>query len=253
MTSPSDMKGKVALVTGAAAGLGRATALRLARAGADLCIVDIDADGLDTTAREVRSLGVEAVAQVADLGVADDCRLPIKLALDRFDRLDALCNIAAVFIPSHSAEMPQAAWDKTIAVNLSAPFLLFQAAIPHLLETKGAVVNVTSCAAFMGQAYIAAYCAAKAGLNNMTKALAMEYMHQPVRINAVAPGGMMTALAAGLRDLQDADPSLLQRYSPLRGVVEIEDVAEMVAFLASDAARAYHGAIISVDNGITAG
>ena len=247
------MQGKVALVTGAAAGLGRATALRLARAGSNLCIVDLDSDGLDATAQEARSLGVEVVPKVADLSVAANCRAAVKETLDALDRLDALCNIAAVFLPCHSAEMPEADWEKTLAVNLSAPFFLFQAAIPHLLETKGAVVNVTSCAAFMGQAYIAAYCAAKAGLNNMTKALAMEYIHQPVRINAVAPGGMMTALAAGLRELQDADPTLLQRYSPLRGVVEIDDVAEMVAFLATDAARAYHGAIISVDNGITAG
>jgi NAD(P)-dependent dehydrogenase (short-subunit alcohol dehydrogenase family) len=247
------MRGKAALVTGAAAGLGRATALRLARAGADLCLVDIDAEGLEATAQEVRALGVEAAISVTDLSVGKNCGAAVALALDRFKRLDALCNVAAVFIPCHSADMPLADWEKTIAVNLSAPFLLTQAAIPQLLENHGAVVNVTSCAAFMGQAYVAAYCAAKAGLNNMTKALAMEYMHQPIRINAVAPGGMMTALAAGMLDLEGADATLLQRYSPLRGMVEIDDVAEMVAFLASDAARAYHGAIISVDNGITAG
>jgi len=81
----------------------------------------------------------------------------------------------------------------------------------------------------------------------------MEYMHKPVRFNAVAPGGMMTALAAGFRNLQDADPALIKRYSPLRGMVEIEEVAEMVAFLASDAASGYHGACINIDNGITAG
>ena len=81
----------------------------------------------------------------------------------------------------------------------------------------------------------------------------MEYMHQPIRFNAVAPGGMMTALAAGFRNLQDADPALIKRYSPLRGMVEIDDVAEMVAFLASDAASGYHGACINIDNGITAG
>jgi NAD(P)-dependent dehydrogenase (short-subunit alcohol dehydrogenase family) len=253
VTSPSDMRGKAALVTGAAAGLGRATALRLARAGADLCLVDIDSEGLASTAQEASDLGVRAIVHATDLGEADNCRKSVGAAVDAFQRLDALCNVAAVFIPSHSADMAVADWDKTLAVNLSAPFLLFQAAIPHLLEAEGAVVNVTSCAAFMGQAYIAAYCAAKAGLNNLTRALAMEYMHQSVRINAVAPGGMMTTLAAGLRNLEDPDVDLLKRYSPLRGVVEIEDVAEMVAFLATDAARGYHGAIISIDNGITAG
>ncbi len=149
--------------------------------------------------------------------------------------------------------MSAADWDRTLAVNLSAPFHLIQAAIPHLLETHGAVVNVTSCAAFIGQAYTAAYCATKAGLTHMTRALAMEYMNRPIRFNAVAPGGMMTALAAGLRDLQNPDPELLKRYSPLRGVVEIDDVAEMVVFLASDASRGYHGACINIDNGVTAG
>ena len=253
MPTPGDMKGKSALVTGAAAGLGRATALRLARAGADICLVDVDAQGLDAAANEVRALGAKAIAVALDLGVADNCRSAVAAALQAFRRLDALCNVAAVFIPCHTTEMSAAAWDKTLAVNLSAPFHLIQAAIPHLLEARGAVVNVTSCAAHVGQAYTAAYCATKAGLSHLTKSLAMEYMHKPVRFNAVAPGGMMTALAAGFRNLQDADPALIKRYSPLRGVVEIEDVAEMVAFLASDAASGYHGACINIDNGITAG
>lgn len=247
------MQDKTALITGAAAGLGRATALKLAAAGANLCIVDIDGDGLAVTAQEARTMGVDVVVKVADLGVAQNCREAVNLAVDTFNRLDALCNVAAVFMPCHSAEMPEEDWSKSIAVNLSAPFLLFQAAIPHLLQTGGAVVNVTSCAAFQGQAYTAAYCATKAGLTHMTKALAMEYIKHPVRINAVAPGGMMTGLAAGLRDLQQPDPDLLKRYSPLRGLVEIDDVAAMVAFLATDAARGYHGASISVDNGISAG
>ena len=253
MPTPGDMKGKSALVTGAAAGLGRATALRLARAGADICLVDVDAQGLDAAANEVRALGAKAIAVALDLGVADNCRSAVAAALQAFRRLDALCNVAAVFIPCHTTEMSAAAWDKTLAVNLSAPFHLIQAAIPHLLETHGAVVNVTSCAAHVGQAYTAAYCATKAGLSHMTKSLAMEYMNKSVRFNAVAPGGMMTALAAGFRNLQDADPALIKRYSPLRGMVEIEEVAEMVAFLASDAASGYHGACINIDNGITAG
>ncbi len=253
MPTPSNMTGKTALVTGAAAGLGRATALRLAQAGADLCLIDIDSEALETTAAEARSTGVRVLTQAVDLAVAENCHNAVTAAVEMFHRLDAVCNIAAVFIPCHAAKMSTADWDKTLAVNLSAPFHLIQAAIPHLLEAHGAVVNVTSCAAHQGQAYTAAYCATKAGLTHMTKSLAMEYMHQPIRFNAVAPGGMMTMLAAGIRTLQDADETLLKRYSPLRGVVEIEDVAEMVAFLATDAARAYHGACINIDNGITAG
>jgi NAD(P)-dependent dehydrogenase (short-subunit alcohol dehydrogenase family) len=247
------MTGRAALITGAAAGLGRASALRLARAGANVCLVDVNAAGLQAVAQEVQAGGGKAVACCVDLGVPENCTRAVATAVQAFGRLDALCNVAAVFIPCHAAQMSVADWQKTLAVNLSAPFHLIQAAIAHLLETRGAVVNVTSCAAHVGQAYTAAYCATKAGLTHLTKALAMEYMHKSIRFNAVAPGGMMTALAAGFRDLQDADPTLVKRYSPLRGLVEIEDVAELVAFLASDAARGYHGACISLDNGITAG
>lgn len=253
MPAPSDMTGKVALVTGAAGGLGKSTAITLARAGADVCIVDINAEGLAATAETIRSLGRNVLVQTSDIGAADNCRALIAAAVQKFQRLDALCNVAAVFVPSHSTEMSLDDWNKTLAVNLSAPFLLIQSAIPHLLKSHGAVVNVTSCAAHMGQAYLAAYSATKAALTHLTKSLAMEYMHKPIRFNVVAPGGMMTALAAGLRNLRDPDVSLLSRISPLRGVVEIDDVAEMVAFLASDAARGYHGAVINIDNGITAG
>lgn len=253
MPGVSDMKGKAALVTGAAAGLGRATALVLARAGADLFLVDMNAAGLEETAGQARALGVNALAHVADLSAAESRQPAVAAAVQAFGRLDALCNVAGVFIPAHYTEMSFADYEKTMAVNLSAPFFLMQAAIPHLLQVNGAIVNVTSCAAFKGQAYTAAYCASKAGLTHMTKAVAMEYMHKPIRINAVAPGGMMTALAMGIRNLREPDASLIQRYSPLRGLNEVEDVAQMVAFLASDAARGYHGACISVDNGVTAG
>jgi NAD(P)-dependent dehydrogenase (short-subunit alcohol dehydrogenase family) len=254
MPAPSDMKGKAALVTGAAAGLGRASALLLGRAGADVCIVDINAAGLEQTAQQLRELGVKALVHAADLSAPESCKAAVVATIETFGRLDALCNVAAVFIPCHSHEMTAADFQKTLAVNLGAPFFMIQAAIAHLLKTHGAVVNVTSCAAFVGQAYLAAYSATKAGLNHMTKSLAMEYMHQPIRFNAVAPGGMPTALAANMRSLpSDADISLVKRFSPLRGLVEIDDVAAMVAFLASDAARGYHGACISIDNGITAG
>jgi NAD(P)-dependent dehydrogenase (short-subunit alcohol dehydrogenase family) len=170
-----------------------------------------------------------------------------------FGRLDALCNVAGVIFFANTAEMPAVEWDKTLAVNLSAPFRLIQAALPHLLAAEGAVVNVTSTAAFIGEAYAAAYCATKAGLNQMTKALAMEFMHRPIRFNAVAPGGMMTNIGANLRMPEGADHALIARFSGLRGLVEVDEVAEMVAFLASPAASAFHGACITMDKGITAG
>jgi NAD(P)-dependent dehydrogenase (short-subunit alcohol dehydrogenase family) len=150
-------------------------------------------------------------------------------------------------------EMRVADYEKTIAVNLSAPFYLIQAAIPHLLEANGAVVNVTSSASLIGEAYAVVYCATKAALNHMTRSLAMEYMHKPIRFNAVAPGGMLTNIGNTIKMPADVDYSLMKRYTGLRGMVEVDDVADMIAMLASDAGRSYHGAVISIDRGITAG
>jgi len=253
MPKPTDMKGKSALVTGAASGLGRASAIRLAAAGANLCLVDLDAAGLEATAGRLAPSGVEVLLHATDLCEPDNCCAAVQAAVARFGRLDALCNIAGIIFLAHSHAMPAEQWHRTLAVNLSAPFFLSQAAIPHLLEANGAIVNVASSAAFIGEAYAAAYCATKAGLVNLTKAMAMEYMKRPIRINAVAPGGMITNIAANLRPPQGCDVELLKRYSGLRGVVEVDDVADMVAYLASDAARGYHGACVSIDAGITAG
>jgi NAD(P)-dependent dehydrogenase (short-subunit alcohol dehydrogenase family) len=248
-----DMSGEAALVTGAASGLGRATALRLAEAGADLCLVDSNAAGLEETRILLARSGTAVQTYVTDLSDPDNCRAAVDGAVAKFGRLDALCNVAGIIKFSHSHETPRAQWDKTLAINLSAPFFLSQAAIPHLLETNGAIVNVASSAAFIGEAYVAAYCASKAGLVQMTKAMAMEYVRQPIRINAVAPGGMLTNIGNDLNIPPDADFELIKRYSGMRGLVEVADVADMIAILASDAGRGYHGACISIDAGITAG
>lgn len=249
---PSDMSGKAALVTGAAAGLGKASAFRLADLGADLAIVDVNADALAETAGEIRAMGRKALELPFDLSIRENCKAAVEKTLAEFGRLDALCNVAGVMYPSATPEMSDEAFDLTMKVNLEAPFFLIRAALPHLLKAEGAIVNVTSCAAFQGQAYFAAYCATKSGLTNMTKALAMEYMKEPIRINAVAPGGMMTKLTDGMAAVMDKDMELIGRIGSPRGVCEVEDVAECVAFLASPASRAYHGACINIDAGVTA-
>jgi NAD(P)-dependent dehydrogenase (short-subunit alcohol dehydrogenase family) len=247
------MKGKAALVTGAASGLGRATAYALARAGADVCVVDVNAAALEETATQLRALDARVVVHATDLAARDNCVGAVGAVLAEFGRLDALCNVAGIIVLCNAHEMRAADYERTIAVNLNAPFYLMQAAIPHLLETQGAVVNVTSSAAFVGEAYAAAYCATKAGLTHMTKALAMEYVHKPIRFNAVAPGGMPTNIANSIKMPDGVDYALIKRFSGLRGMVEIDDVAELIAFLASDAGRSYHGACINIDRGISAG
>ena len=248
-----DLQGKAALVTGAASGLGRATALALARAGAAVVVVDRNAEGLAETEAAVQAAGGTAHVHATDLAQPEYCKAAVAAAVAACGRLDALCNVAGIIKFAHSTEMSVADWNLILAVNLSAPFFLSQAAIPHLLESQGAIVNVTSSAAFVGEAYVAAYCASKAGLTHLTRAMAMEYMHRPIRINAVAPGGMMTGIASSLRMPEGVDGSLIKRYTGLRGLVEVDDVADLIALLASDAGRSYHGACINIDRGITAG
>lgn len=248
-----EMKGEAAVVTGAASGLGRAAAVKLAEAGANLCLVDLNEAGLQETAGLLSSSGVEVILHPADLSDPDACEAPVTEAVERFGRLDALCNIAGIIKFANSPQMPRRDWDRTIAINLTAPFLLSQAAIPHLLETEGAIVNCSSTAAFVGEAYAAAYCASKAGLLQMTKAMAMEFTRKPIRINAVAPGGMMTNIAADMQMPENVEVDLIQRFSGLRGLVEVDDVADVVCMLASDAGRGFHGACVTIDAGITAG
>jgi NAD(P)-dependent dehydrogenase (short-subunit alcohol dehydrogenase family) len=247
------MTGKFALVTGAASGLGRGTALALARAGADICVVDVNAAGLEETAAAIRAIGRNAVLHATDLCAPENCTAAVAAAIDAFGQLDALCNVAGLIMFSNTPEMQLADWNKTIALNLSAPFHLSQAAIPHLLARAGAIVNVASTAAFIGEAYAAAYCASKAGLVQLTKAMAMEYQKKPIRINAIAPGGMMTNIGNNLKMPEGVDYELIKRFSGMRGLVEVDDVAEMIAYLASDAAQGFHGSCIVMDRGITAG
>ncbi len=253
MGTPSDMTGKAALVTGAGGGIGQGTAIALAQAGADVSIVDVKADGLAETARQIEALGRAAHVQIIDLIEPENCRAAVEAAVAQFGRLDALCNVAGVLKLAHAHEMPADDWNMVLAVNLSAPFFLCQAAIPHLLKVDGAIVNVSSLAAHIGEAYSAAYCASKGGLSQLTKALAMEYMHTGIRINAISPGGLATPIGASFVPPEGADMSLLGRIRPLRGLIEVADMANMIAYLASPAAVGFHGADINMDRGITAG
>ncbi len=254
MPLPTKMEGKTALVTGATSGLGRATALAFAEAGAQLFLIGRDAGALAETATLLADSAAPVATLVADLTDPAACPAVVAAAVERFGQLDALCNVAGIIHVANSHEMPIEQWNTILATNLTAPFLLSQAAIPHLLKTGGAIVNVASAAAFTGQAYGAAYSASKAGLVGMTRAMAMEYAKQSIRINAIAPGGMMTNVAKNFRPPENCDFDLMKRFTgPRGGMVEVADVAAMIVHLASDAGRGFHGACINLDAGVTAG
>jgi NAD(P)-dependent dehydrogenase (short-subunit alcohol dehydrogenase family) len=244
----SDMTGKAALVTGASGDLGQAIARELASAGADVCLVDPDRAALQAFAAD---LGGRTAVHATEVRGQANCRAAVEAAVAAFGRLDALVNVANVFAPAQSADMAEADWEATLAVNLSAPFYLIQAALPHLLAANGAVVSVGSCAAFMASPMTAAYTASKAGLAQMTKALAKEFIDQPIRINYLAPGSMSVSSGNAAKIPSNVDMSKVQKLS--RSLIDVTQIAAIVGFLASDASAGFHGSCITMDNGLSLG
>ncbi|MEH6758628.1 MAG: SDR family oxidoreductase [Parasphingorhabdus sp.] len=251
--SKGEFAGKTVLVTGTASGLGRAASLRFAAEGAKLCLVDLNSDGVAETAASITEAGGEAVTYSGDLGDPINCAKAVASAVDAFGSLDVLCNVAGILRFHALADVTPDDWNRLFSANVNGAFFMIQSAMPHLIEAKGNVINVVSTAAFIGQAYTAPYAATKAALLSLTKSLAMEFMHEPVRINALAPGGMMTEMVQNLEFPEDADQSLIARYIGIRPPSQPEDIVEPLIFLASDRARSVHGACYTADNGITSG
>lgn len=241
------------LLTGAASGIGRATAIRLASEGARVFACDVDERGLGETVATITASGGAAVAHRLDVSDAAACRAAVAACAARFGKLDVLCNIAGVLTWNHFTEITEATWNRVLAVNLSGVFWMSQAAIPHLLETRGVILNMASAAALKGQAYTAPYAATKAAVASLTKSLAVEYAKRGLRVVALAPGGVKTALTAQTKFPDGADMSLIAKLMPLMPLAEPEEIAAAVAFLASDEARYINGAVLPIDGAQTAG
>ena len=241
----------VAVVTGAASGIGRATALRLAAEGARVVAADI-APEVDAVVGEIEAAGGTAHAVQSDVSTREGAEAPVAAAVDRYGRLDVLANIAGVLAASHSHEVPDEQWDHIIAVNLTGVFYVTRAAIPALLETKGRIVMAASTSSLSGHPWMLAYSASKGGVMAMTRTLAMEYARKGLRVNAVAPGGIQTPMVGGVRLPDDADFSLLDRISPLDEFRGPETVAAAIAFLAAPEAAHVNGEILRVDGGTLA-
>ncbi|KAA1415457.1 SDR family oxidoreductase [Nocardioides humilatus] len=240
---------KVVLVTGASSGLGAACAELFAAQGAQVFAVGRDAGRLD----EVAARAGSTTTHVADLADPDACVAAVAACVETYGRLDVLVNNAGRHDFRITTDVTRAQWRNDIAVNLDSVFFLSRAALPHLLETGGNIVNVASVAGVMGESYSAAYTAAKHGVVGMTKALAVEYVRTNVRVNCVCPGGMDTPQASTIEVPDGADWDLIMRVASLRGLMSAEKVAQVVAFVASDDASAVNGSILTVDQGHTAG
>jgi NAD(P)-dependent dehydrogenase (short-subunit alcohol dehydrogenase family) len=243
--------GRVAVITGAGSGLGRATSLRFAAEGATVACLDIVEDAAEKTAAEIAETGGTARALRVDVSDPASVRAAVDGAAP-LGRPQVLVNCAGIGRFAHSTEMPFEDWQRIIGVNLTGTFLMCQATLPHLLDGGGNIVNIASNAGLMGQPYSAAYCASKAGVVNLSKALAVEYLARNVRVNCVAPGGIDTPLQESFAQFPEGVnwKEFRKFMSPL-GNSTPEEIASTIAYIASDEARYIVGAVVSVDGGLT--
>jgi NAD(P)-dependent dehydrogenase (short-subunit alcohol dehydrogenase family) len=245
-------EGKTAIVTGAASGIGRACALRLAREGARVMLGDWNEEGLAATAA---GIGGGALVQRLDVSDPEACAAIVEAAVEEAGGLDILCNVAGVLDFSPLADLTPERWSRTIAINLGGVFHMSRTAMPHLVKRRGCIVNMASAAGLVGIPYNAAYCASKHGVVGLTRALALEFGAAGVRVNAVCPTGVKTPMVAQPMP-EGADVTLVMRAAPWLDSGEMcdpEDIADAVAFLASSEARRITGVAFPVDGGQTAG
>ena len=244
------LQGKVALVTGAAGGIGAATARRFGREGALVVVNDAKPDGLEAVASDVRAAGSQALAVAGDVTKKADCELMVGAAVREFGRLDILINNAGINRDAMAAKMTEEQWDAVLAVNLTGTFLCAQAALPGMRERGwGRVVNTSSLGA-LGNIGQANYAASKAGVIGLTKTLALEYAKYGVTVNAVAPGPVMTAMLAGV---PDAIKEKIIAMVPVGRIASPDEIASVHVFLASDEAAFITGQVIFADGGASVG
>jgi len=240
---------KVALVTGAASGIGRAVAIRLASEGAHLMLCDINSEGLESTAQACQEYKVNISQQTCDVGDYAACEAAINACVEQHGQLNILCNIAGIVQFKHLADISVAEWQRMLNINLSSVFYFSQLAMPHLIASQGNIVNLASAAGLVGQPYTAPYCATKAAVVSLSKSLAIEFASKAVRVNALCPGQVKTPLVANIEFPDDIDQTLLAKMFPLLEAAQPSEIAGAVAYLASDEARYITGVALPIDGG----
>jgi len=243
---------KVVLVTGAAGGIGKASAERIAAEGGKVVCVDVQRDATDLTAKEINSAGGTAIALTCDVSDAGQVKATVDDALAEYGQLDSLCHIAGILHFDNTLDLTLEKWNRILAVNLTGTFLICQAALPALLDGGGSIVNMASTAGLSGHPWTAAYSASKGGVIAFTRTLAVEFGKRGVRANSVCPGSVKTAMHEQFRLPEGADAKLLHRIMPLDTFRGPETAAALVAFLASDDAAHINGEEIRVDGGTLA-
>ncbi|MFC3080318.1 SDR family NAD(P)-dependent oxidoreductase [Phenylobacterium terrae] len=244
------LSGRSALVTGAAAGIGRAIAEAFAGEGADVALLDRDAERLAEAERGLAGSGRTILAIPCDLADADAARAAVAHAVQGLGKLDILVNNAGMLAPGDVLNLSLEDFDRVLAVNLRAPFVVGQAAARHMVERglKGAIINMSSINAVLAIPAQLAYVTSKGGINQLTKTMALGLAPHGIRVNAIGPGSIMTDILKGVMDSEEARRSILAR-TPLGRIGEPAEVASVAVFLASDEASYMTGQTIYPDGG----
>ena len=255
------LKDKVALITGAASGIGRATAALFGQEGAKVMCADMDGEGAERVAHQIADSG-EAASLQADVRQGSDVERMVRGTVERYGRLDVLVNSAGILFSLPVTQVPEEEWDRLIDTNLKGVFLGCKYAIPEMVKRGGgSIVNTASIAGLRGSAWMSTYSTSKGGVVMMTKSLAVEWAAQNVRVNAVCPGVIRTPMTdkaieqggALFGNTPEETWERLAQAHPLGRVGEAEEVARAVLFLASDEAWFITGVALSVDGGMAAG
>lgn len=242
-------EGKVAIVTGSASGMGKATALRLASEGAKVILGDINEEGNQATAAEIDAAGGVCKAVSFNAMEEASCKALVASAVDTFGQLDIVANAAGIAGFYHLEELTNEVFDRFMSINLTSIFVICRESIPHLKKTKGCIINFASLNSKVMTAYQTAYCASKAAVAAITKCMAQEFEADGIRANVICPGGIETPLVQSIRFPENINRRLLANLQPLGRRGQPEEVAALVAFLASDEASYISGEDIFIDGG----
>lgn len=246
-----DFTGKVALITGAASGMGAATAREFSHAGGQVVVVDRNGELAGQVANEIGA----GPAVVGDVSDSTFCQRAVETALKRHGRLDVLVNAAGIIVRADALNTSDEQWQRLMNVNVNGVFFMSRAAIgPMKKQGQGAIVNFGSIWGEVGSAGVVAYCASKGAVHQITRAMALDHVKDGIRINAVCPGEVNTPMLASER-AEPVTPELMQRLAaavPLGRMAEPVEIARVVLFLASDAASYMTGSMVTVDAGFTA-
>ena len=243
---------KTLLITGATSGIGKATALRFARAGASIAAVGRDEAALSRLKEEIDSSGAQCLAIRADLSLKEEAAMAVSKTTAHFEGIDVLVNAAGHLSTGTIEDTSLDAWDAMLRINLRAPFILMEKALPSIIARRGNIVNVSSVTGLRAFPGVLAYCVSKAGLDQLTRCAALELAAKGVRVNAVNPGVVVTEIhkRGGMTEEQyDAFLEHSKGTHPLGRVGQASEIAELIFFLASERASWITGATYSIDGG----